>query len=45
MKCAQHAAHNPKFDGHKKFKGPAHMVEGGHEATTIEKPPAQPQDK
>ena len=35
--CAQHAAHNPRFEkmglfrrGHKKIKGPAHMVEGGH---------------
>ena len=38
MKCAQHAAHNPKFEkmvsfedipggGHKKIKGPTHMVE------------------
>ena len=35
MKCAQHAAHNPKFEkmgllrhlngGHKKIKGPTHM--------------------
>ena len=40
MKCAQHAAHNPKFekmglfrhpgDSHGQIKGPAHMVEGGH---------------
>ena len=40
MKCAQHAAHNPKFEkmglfrhprgSHGQIKGPAHMVEGGH---------------
>ena len=35
MKCAQHAAQNPKFEKmelfrHKQIEGPAHMVEGGH---------------
>ena len=38
MKCAQHAAHNPKFgrisatpgSGHKKIKGPTHMVLRDH---------------
>ena len=40
MKCAQHAAYNPKFQkmglfrhpryGNEKIKGPAHMVEGDH---------------
>ena len=40
IKCAQHAAHNPKFerwnysdilsDGHKRIKAPTDMVEGGY---------------
>ena len=44
MKRAQHAAHNSKFEkwdysdipgsGHKKIKGLAHMVEGGHHLRT-----------
>ena len=45
MKCAQHAAHNPKFEkmgllrhfngGHKKIKGPTHV----NVATTLENSP------
>ena len=49
MKCAQHTAHNPKFEkmgysdthdgGHKKIKEPAHMVEGGHHLRKAPTPP------
>ena len=44
MKCAQHAAHNPKVysnihsGGNKYIKGLAHMVEGDHHLRKAPKP-------